>query len=118
MIDDDDTVRRSLFIVLQGAGYEIIEAANGREGLELARVEKFDVIITDLLMPDIDGLETIKELRKIAPDTKIVAMSGGGRVGPSTYLAMAEKFGAAVTLCKPFSKSELLDALNSLSKKE
>ena len=116
MIDDDDTVRRSLFIVLQGAGYAITEAANGRKGLELARAEKFDIIITDLLMPDIDGLETIKELRKLAPDTKIIAMSGGGRVGPSTYLAMAEKFGAAVTLCKPFSKSELLDALAALLK--
>ena len=82
--------------MLERAGYEVVDAANGREGLQHYQATAIDLIITDILMPDQDGLETILELRRLAPEAKIIAISGGGQSGLLDLLPIAEKLGGAV----------------------
>jgi CheY-like chemotaxis protein len=103
LVEDYDTVRQVLRCTLEEGGYQVIEARNGVEALSLCRVEEPDLVVTDLIMPDKDGLETIAELRQIASNLPVIAMSGGGRVGASLYLAVAETLGAALVLEKPFT---------------
>ncbi len=95
-------------------GHEVVNASNGKEGIKLFRENGADLIITDIVMPEKEGLETIMELRKGYPDVKIIAISGGGRVDPESYLTMAEKMGASRTLTKPFEREELLEAVREL----
>jgi DNA-binding response OmpR family regulator len=114
LIDDDAGVLTSYQIVLTEAGHEVVLAEDGRAGLKLAKHNEFDLIISDLLMPEMDGLEMIRELRKERPTAKILAVSGGGNVKPGFYLKLADKFGADLTLQKPLSKSELLQAVSTL----
>jgi CheY-like chemotaxis protein len=114
VIDDDDSVRAVLTYILKEAGHQIVEASNGRKGLDLAKVEPFDLVITDLVMPDVDGLQAIRELRQSNENIKIVAMSGGGLNKPGFYLNVAEKLGANAALSKPFSRSELLLTVDQL----
>jgi len=114
LIDDDEAFRNMLHKTLERAGYEVQPAADGKQALELFRQQHPDLIITDLVMPEKEGLETILELRREAPNAKIIAMSGGSRMNPRTSLAMAEKFGARKTLSKPFSHQEILDAVSDV----
>ncbi len=114
LIDDDEPFRNMLHKILERAGYEVQPAADGKQALELFRQQQPDLIITDLVMPEKEGLETILELRREAPNAKIIAMSGGARMNPRTSLAMAEKFGARKTLSKPFSHQEILDAVSDV----
>ena len=86
IIDDDDALRIVLKASLEQMGHTVVESTDGRNGVECYKGEAFDVVITDLIMPDKEGIETILDLRKINPDVKIIAMSGGGRVGPGDYL--------------------------------
>lgn len=111
VIDDDEPTRHLLRQVLERAGYEVTDAANGRAGLQLQRAIPADVIITDILMPDQEGLETIRELRRAFPTTKIIAMSGGGQIGGASFLTMAERLGAQRSLQKPFGLREILAAV-------
>ena len=87
---------------LEDEGHTVLFASNGQDGLSRYAEGKPDLVITDVLMPDKEGLETIIELRKIDPDVKIIVMSGGGRVNNVDFLEMAKKFGATATLKKPF----------------
>ncbi len=114
LIDDDDQFRRGLCQMLELEGYEMVEARNGREGVKRYREEPTDLIITDLLMPDQDGVETISELKRDFPDAKIIAISGGGQTGKRNYLYIAQRLGAHRTLNKPFSRDELLMAIQEL----
>lgn len=111
LVEDDEQLRPMLKIILQEAGHEVHEAHNGKEALEIYGVKPTDLVITDLVMPEKEGLETIIELRHTYPDVKIIAMSGGGRTGVQNYLELAKKFGANHTLAKPFSNQELLDGI-------
>ncbi|SRR5258706_11261594 len=111
LIDDDEAVRTLLRMTLSRAGYEVIEADDGQRGLQLLAESSVDLVITDLVMPQKEGLETILELRRKNPSAKIIAISGGGRMDPKVNLAVAEKFGALRTLAKPFSQQEILDAI-------
>lgn len=97
--------------VLEKAGHEVRDAANGRVALELYRQEPGDLIITDLVMPEKEGLESIRELRRLNPAVKIIAISGGGRMDPRLNLVMAQNLGARKTLAKPFSNQEILDTV-------
>ena len=111
VIDDEPEMRAVLDRMLRPMGHEVEQAANGNEGLRRFREQPFDLVITDLRMPERDGFETIRELRRLG-DVKIIAMSAGGPSGPTTYLQMAKHVGAAAVLPKPFSRQELTDAID------
>ena len=115
IIDDDDQFRTMLKTMLEKAGYnDIEEAANGSIGMKLFRQHPFDLVITDIIMPDKEGIEIIAELTRDYPRIKIIAMSGGGRIGPQSYLDMAKHLGASRTLAKPFKHSDLIDVVQEL----
>jgi CheY-like chemotaxis protein len=116
VIDDDVIVLDMLYESLTREGYDVLKASNGEEGLRLYREEPVDLIITDLLMPEKEGIETIIELRQDFPDVKIIAISGGGRIGTKNYLKMAKIFGVQRTFTKPVAREQLLDAIRELIK--
>ena len=114
VIDDDVEFRQMLAKMLERAGYEVTEAANGREGMRLFREAPSELVITDILMPEQDGVETVIELKREFADTGIIAISGGGQIDSKEYLRMAERLGVTHTLSKPFGREELLDAVKEL----
>ena len=116
LVEDDDGVRKLLHKALVDAGHEVEEASNGDLALAAYRRQPRDLVITDLVMPEKDGLETISLLRRINPSVKIIAISGGGRtlgLG-QLYLETAQSIGAARILAKPFAASALLSAVSEV----
>ena len=111
IIDDDEQVRALLFEILERAGFEVVEAANGAEGVRLYREKPAELVITDLVMPEKEGIETILDLRREFPNVRIIAISGGGRSGGRDYLSIASQLGARRTVAKPFSRQEIIDAV-------
>jgi CheY-like chemotaxis protein len=113
IVDDDAGVRRLLRRLLTAAGYEVQEATDGHVALEAYARQPSDVVITDIVMPGKEGLETIRELRRRAANVRIIAMSAGGDSGRGLhdYLKMAKLLGAVQILPKPFSRDDLLDAV-------
>ncbi|HVR36113.1 MAG TPA: response regulator [Methylomirabilota bacterium] len=114
VIDDDARFRRLLVTGLQRASYHVLEAASGVEALPMIDQHPVSLVITDIVMPDMEGLELITRLRQNRPDLKIIAMSGGGRLDPGNYLHMAEVLGASRVLAKPFSVADLLRNVREL----
>ena len=114
IIDDEAMIRDLLVNILEREGYETITASGGKDGIKIYRENPADLIITDLIMPEKDGIETIQELKKDFPDIKIIAISGGGRLGPQDYLHLAKMLGAQRTLTKPIELPELLKAIEEL----
>ncbi len=114
VIDDDAQVRQMLKQTLERAGYEVVDAADGAKGIKFYRDEPTDLVITDIIMPEKEGIETIMELKRDFPDVKIIAVSGGGRVDPGHYLEIACRLGADRTFTKPFDRVELLEAIQQL----
>jgi len=114
VIDDDKNIRSLLRDFLERDGYEVMEAENGKVGLKLFRENGADLVITDLIMPEKEGMETIRELRRDFSDVKIIAISGGGTIGPETYLQMARKMGADRVFEKPFNLKEMSEAIREL----
>ena len=114
VIDDDEQVLDMLYQSLTREGYDVLRASNGEQGLRLYRQEPVDLIITDIIMPEKEGIETIIELRQDFPDVKIIAMSGGGRIGTNDYLHLAKIFGVQRTFTKPVAREQLLDAITEL----
>lgn len=108
VVDDDDQVRALLKITLQRAGYEVEEASNGKVAGNVYRQNPTDLVITDILMPEMEGIETILELRRDFPDVKVIAISGGGRLGPDVYLDLASRCGVLRTFTKPIDREDLL----------
>jgi len=108
IIDDEAPIRSMLRLILERAGYTVIEAADGVEGIGLYRSQPTDLIITDLIMPNKDGIGMIIDLKKEFPAIKIVAMSGGGLNKPDGYLKGAKQLGAKHTLSKPIDREQLL----------
>ena len=115
VIDDEEQFRLMMRRLLEKEGYEVSEAADGDEGLEACRISKPDVVITDIIMPEKEGIETILSMRKEFPDMKIIAVSGGGRNAPGNYLILAERLGAHVTMEKPLDRARLLQAVERLT---
>ena len=114
--DDDADMRQSMRLLLERAGYEVGLAQNGAKALELQRTRPADVLITDIFMPESDGLETIECFRREFPGVRIIAMSGGGvRFKGETFLETAGIAGADAVLRKPFDKRVLLDTLRGLA---
>ncbi|MEA1969434.1 MAG: response regulator [Thermodesulfobacteriota bacterium] len=112
IIDDEPQIRSMLKKILEREGFDIIVASDGKEGMKLFERNPVDLVITDLIMPEKEGIEIILELRKGYPDVPIIAMSGGGQNSPDGYLNMAKIFGAHATFEKPINKEELLNAVN------
>jgi CheY-like chemotaxis protein len=116
IIDDDDQFRGMLRQVLGREGYEVVEARDGKEGIVRYRATPTDLVITDILMPEQEGLQTIRELRHAFPQVKIIAVSGGGAKGTLNFLKTAEMLGAQRALRKPFDLEELRRAIRDILK--
>ncbi len=113
IIDDEDLIRVTLTQTLQNDGHAVTEASDGQKGISAFRELPADVVITDILMPNKEGIETIIELRRINPNVKIIAMSGGGRTRTSNFLDVARSLGATAVLKKPFEMQVLRDTVNT-----
>lgn len=111
VIDDDADVRRVVRRILEAEGHEVLEAANGAEGLKLYHQDPCDAVITDLYMPEKEGLETIRELCRNYSDVRILAITGAAQGSVFDLRQHATRLGAKAALAKPFSRQELLDAL-------
>jgi DNA-binding response OmpR family regulator len=114
IIDDEPHILLMLKKMLERYNYEIDMATNGAEGIELYKLYKPDLVITDIIMPEKEGLETIREMKRLNSDLKIIAMSGGGKVSAESYLKIAGIFGASKSIAKPFSMKEMLVAIQEL----
>lgn len=115
VIEDEKAVRKLVGRMLESRDHTMIEASDGVQGLQAFQEEKPDVVVTDIIMPNADGLEVIRKIMEWEPEAKIIAISGGGRVEERTYLNYAKKFGAQAILAKPFEPDELLSLIESLS---
>jgi YesN/AraC family two-component response regulator len=116
IIDDEPQIRSMLKLMLEREGYEVVEAPDGVEGIKIYRQNPADLIVTDLIMPNKDGIGMIIDLKKEFPDVNIIAMSGGGLNKPEGYLKGAKKLGAACTLTKPIDREEMLRAVKDILK--
>ena len=116
IIDDEPQIRAMLKLMLERDGYEVAEAPDGIEGIRVYRQKPADLIITDLIMPNKDGIGMIIDLKKEFPNVKIIAMSGGGLNKPEGYLRGAKKLGAAYTLTKPIDRDEMLRTIKDVLK--
>jgi DNA-binding NtrC family response regulator len=116
IIDDEPHILLMLKKMLERVGYEIDLAANGNEGLELFKKLPSDLVITDIIMPEKEGLETIRAMKRMSPELKIIAMSGGGKVSADNYLEIAKIFGASKVIEKPFTQQDMVSAVEELMK--
>jgi CheY-like chemotaxis protein len=114
LIDDDAEVRLALRQALEFAGHVVEEARDGRDGVERYSARMADLVVTDIVMPNQEGIETIQQLRELTPALPIIAISGGGRTGNRDVLAMAAEVGASRTMAKPFRPRELIQAIAGL----
>jgi DNA-binding NtrC family response regulator len=111
VIDDDHLVRYALSKILLSAGYQVVTASDGRRGMAVLRAEHPGAVITDIIMPEQEGIDTIIQIRRERPRVKIIAISGGGRIRNVDFLEMAQSLGASDVLAKPFEADELLNCL-------
>lgn len=117
IVDDDPLFRTMINDMLASENYAVLEASNGNEALDvIIKDPEFDLVILDIVMPEKEGLETIREIKKDFSNLKILAISGGGRNSTLNYLELAKGFGANLTLKKPFLRKELLDLVYELLK--
>lgn len=114
LIEDEDDERAFCRMQLESLGHVVIEAPEGETGLKAFREESPDLVFTDIVMPVMEGFETIREIKRLQPQARILAMSRGGSNPASAYLRIAQKFGASQVLAKPFSVEELDVALSSI----
>lgn len=114
VIDDEPQIRSLVKRFLSQAGYEVDQAGDGLDGVKQMKENPADLVITDILMPKQEGLETIRQIREIYPDCKIIAMSGGSQLTAMDFLPIAQKFGAAKIFHKPIDFQELVEAVKEL----
>lgn len=114
VVDDEDLVRFSVRQMLEDEGHQVEEAADGVEGMAKIESGPFDLMVTDIVMPRKEGLETIAEAKRVQPDLRIIAISGGGPVGQFNYLDLAKQFGADAVLAKPFKKQDLVAVVSAV----
>jgi CheY-like chemotaxis protein len=114
IIDDDTAVSRTLSLILSRAGYEVSTAASGRKGLELLTTGAFDLVLTDIIMPELDGIEAIRKIRTDHSGLRVIAMSGGGQIDKADFLHMAEALGADRVIEKPVRSEKLLELVDAV----
>ena len=114
IVEDDKDLREMLKISLLMRKYTVLEASDGKEALIKFRPGVTDMVITDLIMPDEDGLKVIMKIKEIKPSIKIIAISGGGKAGPGNYLNLAKALGADEIFPKPFSINEMIKKIDEL----
>jgi DNA-binding NtrC family response regulator len=116
IVDDEPGIREMMCMIMRSAGHTAVAAEDGAQAPKVMAAQPIDVVITDLLMPERDGLEFIAEIRKAYPKVKIIAMSGGGHIARDSYLRIAKSFGAHYLLEKPFSQAGVLGAIDEVLK--
>lgn len=114
IIEDDHHILLMMKKMLDNKDFEITLASNGKEGLEIFKKNTFDLVITDIIMPEKEGLETIREMKRARSHLKIIAMSGGGKISADNYLETAKIFGASKLLEKPFTRQQLVTAVEEI----
>lgn len=114
IIDDDPGIRKVLHRVLEKQGIDVIEAENGDDGVARFREKCPDAVVIDVIMPEKDGLTAIREIKKLNPEAKVIAMSGGLVLTPDTYLEEARETGADFILTKPIDREQLLSTIRRL----
>lgn len=114
IIDDEESALDLLRRILEQEGYEVVEAKNGQEGIEIFRKQHFDLVVTDMVMPVKDGLKTILELRQEDPAVPVIAISGGGAIAKERYLNVAGYIDGVCAIAKPFTRQDLLVSVSRL----
>ena len=114
LLEDESALRSLLAELLTEEGHDVTQCGDGRIVRDSERVASADLMITDLIMPEVDGLEAIRTVRSINPEVRIIAMSGGGRTVTRDYLPDAKAFGAEVILHKPFTPDEVIEQVRAL----
>ena len=114
IVEDDKELREMLKISLLRRNFTVLEAENGKEAITHFKPSLTDLVVTDLIMPEEDGLKVIIKLRELKPSIKIIAISGGGKVGPGSYLNLAKALGADAIYSKPFSINDLTTKIEQL----
>jgi DNA-binding NtrC family response regulator len=115
LAEDNEAVRFALALALKKAGFDVSEAKNGNEVMDNDGLDDIDVVVTDILMPEKDGIELLMELRERAPDLPVIAISGGGRISSLNYLETASAMGAVAVFNKPFNEKFLIEKIESLA---
>ncbi len=114
IVEDDSDLRTMLKVSLNRRRFTVLEAENGKEAIAHFKPSVTDVIITDLIMPEEDGLKVIMRMRELKPSIKIIAISGGGKAGPGSYLNLAKALGADAVYSKPFSVNDMITKIEEL----
>jgi CheY-like chemotaxis protein len=112
VIEDHPSFRDTLIAMLQSADHDVLSARNGREALDILAADKFDLLVTDVLMPEVDGIEVLTALQKMPSPLPVIAISGGGALPASLALSLSSALGAKAVLFKPFYRQELIDAID------
>ena len=115
VVDDDQLILNLLVVALGDAGFEVMTAMDGQEAQDIFRQTSPEIVITDIVMPEIDGIELLIKLQKINPGIKIIAMSGGNSGYAESYLSIADKLGATAVINKPFDVNQLVKTVKELS---
>lgn len=114
VVDDDEAIRDMLALTLQRRGLHVVTARDGNDGVRIYKTQQFDVVVTDLIMPDKEGIEMILEMRQMKRPIRIIAISGGGRVDQSMHLHLARSVGADRVLSKPFMPQDLVNLIEEV----
>lgn len=114
VIDDEQSIHSLLMQLFERQGYKVLVADTSDKGIHLFKENPIDLVIVDLIMPEKDGIETIRELRSLDQDIKIIAISGGGIIKPDLYLKLARKFGAIYSFKKPIETDKILTFVDNL----
>ncbi|WP_299183403.1 response regulator [uncultured Neptuniibacter sp.] len=115
-VDDDEAVRYALCKYLRRSGFEVTEAEDGINALKYLASNAVDVLITDIIMPNMEGIELLRNIGKLHPGLPVIAISGGGRVGQEEYLSLAHTLGATATMEKPLDPDQLLRLIEEVGK--
>lgn len=116
IIDDEPSIRSLLLKMLEREGYSVMAASDGKEGMKIVSELHPDLVITDIIMPEKEGIEIIREIKKGFPGIPVIAMSGGGRNSPASYLNVAKLLGANAIFEKPIEREKLLLAVKKALK--
>ncbi len=115
LIDDEDLVRRAFRLTLERAGFETADFGSGRAGVDHFSKMSPDLVIVDLVMPVQDGFETIAQIQSLRPDQPIIAVTGGGPMGPDTLISRVNAMGVSMALKKPVDRQDLIGAVKQMS---